>query len=144
MARNELVIGAAPAVVWQVLADPRAYGDWVVGSAEVREWDEGWPAVGRRLRHRIGPGPLAIEDYTAVLAADPPRRLVLRANARPLGVARIELRVEPHPAGALVTMVENPAGRLARLLLPLPVRVLLRLRNGESLRRLRRLAEAWR
>jgi uncharacterized protein YndB with AHSA1/START domain len=143
MARAQLAFGASPETVWQVLADPQAYGHWVVGSSEIRGWDPAWPAVGTRFHHRVGVRPLTIADHTEVVEAEAPRLLVLRAKARPLGVARVEMRIEPHPAGSLVTMIEAPdvpfGGRLL-LMLPWMV-VLLRLRNGESLRRLRKLAE---
>jgi hypothetical protein len=86
--------------------------------------------------------PLTLADHTEALESDPPRRLVLRAKARPLGVARVEMLMEPHPAGTFVTMLEDPDVPLARFLVPPPVHALLRLRNGESLRRLRALAEA--
>ena len=39
MARNEIFIGAPPAAVFGVLADPRSYGEWVVGSREIRAAD---------------------------------------------------------------------------------------------------------
>jgi uncharacterized protein YndB with AHSA1/START domain len=140
MARNELVMAATPEDVWEVLADPRAYGEWIVGSETIRDWDGDWPAVGSRFHHRIGLRPLTIADHTEVIDAEPPRRLVLRARARPLGSARVELCIAPHPAGALVVMVEDPDGP-TRFVFPPPAHLLVRLRNGESLRRLRRLAE---
>ena len=142
MARAELVIAASPWAVWDVLSDPRAYADWVVGSDTIRGWDGPWPAVGSRFHHRVGVPPATIPDHTEVLEAEPPHRLVLLANARPLGSARVELVIAEHPAGALVRMVEDPATPIGRLLLPPPGHLLLRLRNGESLRRLRGLVEA--
>jgi hypothetical protein len=84
---------------------------------------------------------LTLADHTESLEAEPPRRLVLRAKARPLGAARVEMVLDPHPAGTFVTMIEDPAVPLAHILVPPPVHALLRLRNGESLRRLRALAE---
>ena len=141
MARSELTVAATPETVWQVLSEPRHYAYWVVGSSRIRGWDDHWPAPGSRFYHRIGLGPLTIADHTEVIEADPPGRLVLRAKGRPLGVARVELAIRPHPAGSLVTMVEDPAVPLGGLLTPPPVHALIRLRNGESLRRLRNLAE---
>jgi uncharacterized protein YndB with AHSA1/START domain len=140
MARNELVVAAEPEAVWSVLADPPRYADWVVGSDAVESWDDAWPAPGSRFQHRAGRPPAAVEDHTEVLASAPPRRLVLRAKARPLGVARVELLLEPHPAGTLVTLRERPDAAAGRVL-QAPLEPLLRLRNGESLRRLRVLAE---
>lgn len=142
MARSELVMAAAPEDVWSVLAEPSHYAYWVVGSSEIRDWDRGWPKPGSRFHHRVGAKPLTLADHTEVVESAPPRLLVLRAKARPLGVARVEMRIEPHPAGSLVTMIEDPEVPMPALLVPPPVHALLRVRNGESLRRLRRLAEA--
>ena len=139
MARNALVVATPPERVWEVLADPVLYGDWVVGSDVIRDWDDDWPAEGARLHHRVGRRPIALADRTEVLESEPPHRLVLRAHARPLPAARVELRLEPHPAGTLVTMIEDPDNVLARH--AVPVHPVVRLRNGESLRRLRALAE---
>ena len=134
-------MAAAPETVWEVLSEPQHYGHWVVGSSDIRGWDDDWPAAGSRFYHRVGVGPLTLSDHTEALESEPPRRLVLRAFSRPLGAARVELMIEPHPAGSLVTMIEDPDLPLAGLLTPPPVQALIRLRNGEALRRLRALAE---
>lgn len=141
MARSQLVVAAPSEVVWEVLAEPQHYAHWVVGSSQIRDWDDDWPARGSRFYHRVGFSPLTIADHTEAVESDPPRRLVLRAKSRPLGAARVELVMEPHPAGTLVTMIENPDLPLGGILTPPPVHALIRLRNGESLRRLRALAE---
>lgn len=141
MARSDLVAAAPPEIVWEVLSEPQRYACWVVGSSEIRGWDEEWPAPGSRFHHRVGAKPFTIADHTEVVEARRPTLLVLRAKARPFGVARVELHLEPHPAGTLMTMVEDPDGRLARAIFPPPLHLLVRLRNGESLRRLRTLAE---
>lgn len=134
-------MAAPPTAVWAVLADPWSYAYWVVGSSEIRAADEDWPAPGSRFHHRVGMRPFTLADHTEVLEAEPPNRLVLRAKARPFGVARVEMRVREHPAGALVTIIEDPDLPFGGLLLPPPAHLVLRLRNGESLRRLRNLAE---
>jgi uncharacterized protein YndB with AHSA1/START domain len=141
VARSEKTIAATPQQVWDVLADPESYGHWVVGSKEIREWDPAWPTAGTRFHHRVGFGPLTIADHTEVVEADEPRLLVLKAKARPMGVARVEMHLRKHRAGTLVTMIENPDG-LTRLVFPPPAHLLVRLRNGESLRRLRQLCES--
>ena len=78
-----------------MLADPDSYAYWVVGSKRIRDADASWPAPGSRFHHTVGVGPLTVDDHTESLAADRPRRLVLRANARPLGVAKVEIELEP-------------------------------------------------
>ena len=72
---------------------------------------------------------------------DPPRRLRLRAKARPLGVAHVVLELEPHPGGTRVTMIEDAGNRLTRLFFNPLTHLLVRGRNFESLRRLRDIAE---
>ena len=71
MARNEMVIAATPEQVWDVLASPPTYADWVVGSSEIRSSDRDWPAVGCRFHHRVGFGLLKISDNTEVLEWTP-------------------------------------------------------------------------
>jgi uncharacterized protein YndB with AHSA1/START domain len=118
-----------PERVFAVLADPETYACWVVGSHSIRSADATWPAPGSKLHHRVGVGPFTLNDSTEVLEADPPRRLVLQARARPLGSAR-------------VAMEEGPGDLFSRLLHnPLADRLLGR-RNDESLRRLGELAGA--
>jgi uncharacterized protein YndB with AHSA1/START domain len=141
MAVNEAYMDAPPERVFAVLADASSYSHWVVGTRAVRAADEGFPAPGTRFHHRLGVPPLTVDDHTEVLASDPPRRLVLLTKARPLGVARVELRLEPDGAGTRVTMTETPADVRTRLLMNPLTDPLVRARNVQSLRRLRRLAE---
>jgi uncharacterized protein YndB with AHSA1/START domain len=142
MARNERLIPASPERVFAVLADPYAYARWVVGSETIRDADDGWPAVGTRFHHRVGWGPLKIEDHTEVVSVDPPNRLVLHAKARPLGTARVTLELERRGGGTLVTMIEDAGDPLTKLVFLGLTHVLVRGRNTESLRRLEQLATA--
>jgi uncharacterized protein YndB with AHSA1/START domain len=147
MARNQRLMPVAPERIFSVLAEPSSYGHWVVGSDTVRDADQGWPAVGTRFHHRVGFGPLKVNDHTEVLESDPPRRLVLLAKARPLfGTARVELDLERRGGGTLVTMVEDAGDPLTKLVIDGPARplthLLIRRRNDTSLRRLEELALA--
>ena len=127
--------------VFAVLADPRSYGDWVVGSDTIRDADPAWPAAGSRFHHRVGVGPLKLDDHTEVLEVDPPSKLVLHARARPLGTAKVSLLLAPHGDATHVTMREEAGDPLSRLAInPLTDR-LVHHRNVESLRRLKRIAE---
>ena len=141
MARNEIHIDAPPEAVFDVLADPRTYSEWVVGSREVRAADEHWPAPGSAFDHSVGALPLVINDHTAVVAARPPVMLELRARARPLPTARITIHLQPDGDGTRVTMIEDPANPVLNLLAGPLGHTAIRLRNSESLRRLRALAE---
>ncbi len=141
MARSSTYVEARPERVFAVLRDPRAYGDWVVGSATIRDADESWPEVGSVFHHRVGWGPLSLPDHTEVLACDPPHELVLRARARPLGTAVVRLALRPQGIGTRVTMIEDPGDPFTALLFSPVTHLAVRLRNRASLRRLRGLAE---
>lgn len=140
MARNERLIPASPERVFAVLSDPDSYGHWVVGSDTIRDADARWPEVGTRFHHRVGVGPIKVNDHTEVLAMEPARRLTLHAKARPLGTAKVDLGLERRGGGTLVTMVENAGDPLTRLLFNPLTHFLVRRRNDESLRRLDELA----
>jgi uncharacterized protein YndB with AHSA1/START domain len=136
-------VAATPAAVFAVLADPARYADWVVGAREIVGWDHHWPAPGSWFRHHSGVGPAAVGDHTTVLAADPPAELVLLAAFGPLGAAEVRLRVAPSATGSLVTLEERPvSGPLAAVRGARLLDLAIQARNAESLRRLRRLAEA--
>jgi uncharacterized protein YndB with AHSA1/START domain len=141
VARNQRFIAASPERVFAVLADAGSYAEWVVGSKEIRDVDAGFPAPGSRFHHSVGVGPVVLRDHTEVLEADPPRRLKLEARGRPLGSATVTLELAPQSAGTRVTMVEEPSGRTAPLRFVPLVHLFARLRNAESLRRLKALAE---
>ena len=141
MAVNEIHIDAPPERVFEVLADWRSYGDWVVGSRFIRGADPGFPAAGTRFHHQVGVGPLHLNDHTQVLEVEQPRRLVLKAKARPLGTALVELELKREAGGTRVYMREDPGDPLTKLVFMPLTHLLVRGRNEESLDRLKRLAE---
>jgi uncharacterized protein YndB with AHSA1/START domain len=136
---NHRFIPAPPEKVWQVLADPDSYGYWVVGSKRIRDADPSWPAPGSRFHHTVGFGPFTVSDHTESLAYDPPRRLELRAHARPLGLAKVVLELEPADGGTRIRITENPTGVQKPLALFPPLQLLAKARNRESLARIERL-----
>jgi NAD(P)-dependent dehydrogenase (short-subunit alcohol dehydrogenase family)/uncharacterized protein YndB with AHSA1/START domain len=142
MARNRVHIRATPEEVFAVLSDAERYPEWVVGAAGIRDQDEEFPAVGSRFHHKVGSWPVGLKDYTEVLESDPPRRLALKAKARPLGTATIELELRESEAGTEVMMEEVPGDRLTSLVAGNPVAdQVLRVRNAEALARLKRIVE---
>lgn len=142
MARNRVHIHASPEEVFAVLSDPNCYPRWVVGAAGIRDCDEEFPAVGSRFHHKVGSWPVGIKDYTEVTEIDPPHRIVLKAKARPLGTATIELELRESAGGTEVRMEEVPGDRLTSLVVGNPVAdTALRVRNAEALARLKRLVE---
>ena len=141
VAVNEIHIDRDPERVFAVLADWRAYGDWVVGSRLMRGVDPGFPAAGTRFHHQVGIGPLHLNDHTKVLEVDQPRKLVLRAKARPLGTAIVDITLEPRDDGTHVTLREDPGDAMTAFIFNPLTHLLVRGRNTESLERLKRLAE---
>ena len=141
MACAERIIEASPQAVFDVLADPRSYAYWVIGSMKIREADGDWPDEGSRFHHTVGIGPLRVNDHTRVEEVTPGRFLQLKTKARPLGNARVKLNLEPANGATCVTMTEDPADKpTAFLFMPL-THLLMRGRNVRSLDRLAELAE---
>lgn len=142
MAENTTTIDATPEQVFDVLLDAWTYKDWVVGADDIRDVDPDWPAVGSRFHHTVGVGPAKTDDNTKVVALDPPRRLVLEARARPAGVAHVEFLVEANDeGGSTITIEEHPIDGPTTALPDAITDVGLKLRNAETLRRLRHLVE---
>jgi NAD(P)-dependent dehydrogenase (short-subunit alcohol dehydrogenase family)/uncharacterized protein YndB with AHSA1/START domain len=142
MASNRVHIHARPEEVFAVLSDPECYPHWVVGAAGIRDQDEEFPAVGSRFHHKVGSWPVGVKDHTEVLEVEPPRRLVLKAKARPLGTATISLELAGSQGGTELRMEEVPGDRLTSLVIGNPVAdPALRIRNAEALTRLKRLVE---
>jgi uncharacterized protein YndB with AHSA1/START domain len=142
VARTETFVAAPPQAVWDVLADPGAYGDWVVGTQHVASADASWPDPGSALEYRIGAGPISVGDHTTVVEADAPRHLLLRAQLKHLGAFTIRVELEARDGGTRVVMEEEPVeGVLETVHNPLSDAALAK-RNDLALDRLRRLAEA--
>jgi uncharacterized protein YndB with AHSA1/START domain len=131
---------ATPEQIWAVLADAMSYEHWVVGAKDIRDADGTWPAVGSTLQHTSGFGPLNLKDNTKVLEAEEPRRIVLEARGRPLGIARIEIALRPEADGTKVTMVEDAVRPAPARALSPAINPLIHSRNVETLRRLEELA----
>jgi uncharacterized protein YndB with AHSA1/START domain len=141
VATNRTTIATPPERVFAVLLDPENYADWVVGSDVIRDVDANWPAVGSRFHHRVGTGPLKVKDHTEVVEIAPPAKLVLHARARPLGTAMVTLLLTPTAGGTTVTIRETAGDALSHLAINPLTDWLVHLRNRESLRRLKRIAE---
>ena len=142
VAINETHIDAPPERVFAVLADWRSYSEWVAGSKYMRGADPGFPAAGTRFHHVVGVGPLELADHTQVVEVEQPRRLILRARARPLGTAIVDLELTEADGGTHVRMREDPGDPLTAFVFQPLTHLLVRHRNVESLRRLKELAES--
>jgi len=108
----------------------------------MRGVDPGFPAAGTRFHHTVGWGPLSLADHTQVLEVEQPRRLIMRAKARPFGTAIVDLELRDDGKGGTdVTFREDPGDPLTAFVFTPLTHLLVRGRNAESLRRLKKLAE---
>jgi uncharacterized protein YndB with AHSA1/START domain len=142
VATNETTIDATPEQVFDVLMDAQAYPDWVVGAKEVRAVDPSWPEPGSEFHHKVGVGPVEIEDSTTMVAHERPSFVKLEVHAGPVGSGIVEMRLSPSDdGGTLVEMVEYPIEGPAETLDGPVEDVAIKARNLEALRRLKNLVE---
>ncbi|MDQ4068079.1 MAG: SRPBCC family protein [Actinomycetota bacterium] len=141
MPESETFIDASPDHVFDVLLDVTTYPEWVVGCRQIRACDPSWPAPGARFEHRVGVGPLTVDDSTGIVSVEPPHRLVLEARAGPAGTAEVVLEVSPEGEGSRVTISEQAVRGPAALLRSTAQDDLLEFRNDETLDRLRACVE---
>ncbi|HWL96860.1 MAG TPA: SRPBCC family protein [Nocardioidaceae bacterium] len=141
MSECSRIMRCQPSDVFDVLSDGWTYPLWVVGAARMRDVDPGWPAEGSRLHHSVGVWPLLLHDTTHSMGVEPPHRLRLKARAWPNGEAMVDLRIDPHDRGCVVTIAETVVSGPAALIPSAVEAPLLSWRNTESLRRLSFIAE---
>lgn len=142
MARDAIHVEASPQHVYDVLSEPRHYGEWVVGTQAVVESDPRFPASGSSFRYVAGVGPARITDRTIVLDAEPPSRLELVAKGGPLPDASITLELTPEGGGTRVTLHERPRRRILAIAIGPLGHFLISRRNQVALGRLKRIAES--
>lgn len=128
--------------VWAILADPRGYAFWVVGSHEIRGFDDAWPAVGATFHHTQGQGPLKFKDITTVTECEAPHRLVLEVKIRPFLTGPVELTLEADGGGTTITIDERAEGGMAGVVPHFITSPLIAARNADGLRRLAGMAWA--
>jgi uncharacterized protein YndB with AHSA1/START domain len=141
MARNEAYVEAPPSAVWEVLEDPYAYPRWVVGSKRTVSADRTWPQPGSAFRVKVGAGPVSYEDRTESKEIEAGRRIVLNAGGGGWAGARVEILLQPSGEGTHVTLLEDPTGPAKPLRALPPLQLAIKLRNVESLRRLKAIVE---
>jgi NAD(P)-dependent dehydrogenase (short-subunit alcohol dehydrogenase family)/uncharacterized protein YndB with AHSA1/START domain len=143
LARNRVHIEASPERVFAVLADAERYPEWVVGAAGTLTADDDFPAPGTSFQHRVGLGPLTLSsDVTEVLELDSPRRIVLKAKARPLGTAQVTIELTARAGGTELLMEEIAGDKLSALAASNRLgEAGLRVRNAVALSRLKRVVE---
>jgi uncharacterized protein YndB with AHSA1/START domain len=137
MTVTERTFRSSADVVFNALVHAEGYPRWLVGAQFVRT-DPAWPAPGSSFHHRVGFGPLGLNDRTTVRELEPGRRLRLKVRARPVLEADVEFVVTPvgtgSGAGSSLRMEERPVG-LFRFAAPV-FAPLVKARNERSLQRL--------
>ncbi|GAA3367720.1 SRPBCC family protein [Streptomyces sannanensis] len=141
MAVRHQLIRRPPQAVWAVLADPDAYGEWVVGPSESTPLDGAWPGVGSRLRYTVRLGPWSLDGVTTVRHTEPGRELELEASFKSLGTARIFLQLRPWGGETLVVCDEHPLRGIGGTLHNPATEALLQLRHRGMLARLAKVVE---
>lgn len=127
---------------WLLLEDPRAIRLLVAGARTVRRFDPCWPDVGTAVHHSVGLRPLVLRDATFVTVSQPERRLVLKAQARPLVSLRVEFLLDDDAGGCRLTIRETPvSGLLALPVLSRVTDLAVGARNAELCRRFKRLVQ---
>lgn len=115
---------------------------YVVGARTIRSFDPRWPEEGAVAHHTVGVAPFVLRDFTVVNTCAPPHLLVLDAKVRPLGTARITFLLKEDPVGTLLSVEESPlSGLFALPILRQITGGLIRLRNVEMCRRLRKMVD---
>ncbi|MGW6486768.1 SRPBCC family protein [Streptomyces sp. NPDC055056] len=141
MAVRHRVIRKRPRDVWAVLADPRRYAEWVVGTAESFPARGRWPNVHAALEFSVEVGPFTLSNETVVRACVEGRELELEAKAGPLGTARIAIEVRPWGEYTLVIIDEHPLQGVGGFLHNVGVEALIQMRHRTMLARLAELCE---
>ncbi|MCU1371389.1 MAG: polyketide cyclase [Ilumatobacteraceae bacterium] len=122
--------------VFDALADPWTYPEWLVGAKDMRSVEPAWPSPGSSFHHRVGlGGPLTVADSSTSCEIEAPTLLVLEVRARPAGRARVTFRLTSvSHSSTKVEFSEVPIGP-ARLMTPVAAPLAL-VRNKRSLERL--------
>lgn len=118
MAKNHVRSSLPPEKVFEHITNPWEYPKWLLGASTMRAVDDGWPAVGTNFHHRVGVGPIKVNDRSQVLEVEENRRLVLLVKARPLFQGKVTFTIEPDGDGSILTIEEVPAFPGAELVKP--------------------------
>jgi uncharacterized protein YndB with AHSA1/START domain len=142
MATNRIFCHASPETVFEVLADPRPYAYFVVGTRRIRRFDPHWPQPGARFHHSLGVAVTLIRDRTESLDVVDGRRIAMRTYMRPVALNDVVFDLEPQDGGTLVTLEETAVGGPGALpLLRGTADHLFKVRNVLVLHRLCRVVE---
>lgn len=125
--------------VFNMLADPRTYPDWLVGAQRIRDVDDEFPEAGAKFEHSVGPSEgTTVDDDTEVIESQGHRHLVMEVHVGPLK-GEVEFDLKKRGDATEVIMRERPTGA-ALLITPL-IRPLLALRNQRSMRQFAQMVQ---
>jgi uncharacterized protein YndB with AHSA1/START domain len=125
--------------VFNMLADPRTYPDWLVGAQRIRDVDDQFPQPGTKFEHSVGPNEATtVDDDTEVIETQGHRHLVMEVHVGPMR-GEVEFDLKKRGDATEVIMRERPTGP-ALLLTPL-IRPLLALRNQKSMRQFAQMVQ---
>ena len=141
MAVHHRLIERPPGDVWEVLADPHLYGEWVVGPSESRPQGPLWPQNGARIEYTVRLGPWTGTGTTTVRAMEPLKTLELEADSGWIGTARIAIELRPWGDHTLIVFDEHPLRGTGGALHNPALDAVLQLRNRRMLTRLAELVE---
>ncbi|MGA5474121.1 SRPBCC family protein [Streptomyces arboris] len=94
--------------VWEVLADPKRYVEWVVGTADSTPDEGTWPQLDSSIAYTVRLGRWSAQGRTVVRRCEAPHVLELEAESGWLGTARIALKVRRWGRNTLVIIDEHP------------------------------------
>lgn len=98
-----------PDTLFDVIADPATYPEWLTGAKRIESIDASFPHENADFDHVVGAGPVEVHDTTSVTDVQPGRSLSLIARARPLLEADVRFEVLPVPGGASrLRLTEEP------------------------------------
>ncbi|SHN09887.1 SRPBCC family protein [Actinacidiphila paucisporea] len=128
--------------VWAVLADRRAYAEWVTGTSESRSAEGDWPQEGASLEYDVKLGPWSLTGTTVVREEERPSRLALEVDSGRLGTARVDIEIRPWGReSSLVIVDEHPLTGLGGTVHNAAMDVVLHWRHRHMLARLAEVVE---
>ena len=110
VATFERVVDVEREAVWAVLADPKAYGQWVSGAIDVTDLDDSWPAAGAVFAFNYRGGPLRLSGHAAVEEAHPPGHMRIRWSRGPFADSLADVAVGKTERACVIRIEEHPRG----------------------------------
>lgn len=113
----DVIVDAAPAVVWDAVTDWSRQSDWMLGTV-VRATEQGGVGIGGGIEAFTGVGRLGFLDTMVITEWDPPRRCVVRHTGsvvRGLGIFEVFSLPEGRSRFVWAEELDLPLGPVGRL-----------------------------